>query len=65
MGRGVHTIGDAASRRGLSRVGYFITLNGPLNGPRLVFIIITCSILIKNHLQLEKSTLQVVTEVDF
>ena len=24
--------GDAASRRGLSRVGYFIPLNGPLNG---------------------------------
>ena len=24
-------IGDAASRRGLSRVGNFITLNGPLN----------------------------------
>ena len=23
---------DAASRRGLSRVGYFIMLNGPLNG---------------------------------
>ena len=34
MGRGVHynLIGDAASRRGLSRVGSFITLNGPLNG---------------------------------
>ena len=25
-------MGDAASRRGLSRVGYIITLNGPLNG---------------------------------
>ena len=25
-------IGDAASCRGLSRVGYFITLNGQLNG---------------------------------
>ena len=31
MGRGVH-YGDAATRRGLSRVGYFITLNGSLNG---------------------------------
>ena len=33
-GRGVHyiKIGDAASRRGLSRVGYFIPLNVPLNG---------------------------------
>ena len=28
----LYLIGDAASRRGLSRVGYFITLNGPLNG---------------------------------
>ena len=28
----LYVIGDAASRRGLSRVGYFITLNGPLNG---------------------------------
>ena len=25
-------LGDAASRRELSRVGYFMTLNGPLNG---------------------------------
>ena len=34
----LYLIGDAASRRGLSRVGYFITLNGPLNGhpPSLV-----------------------------
>ena len=31
-GRGVHLIGDAASRRGLSRVGYLIPPNGPLNG---------------------------------
>ena len=32
-GRGVHyLIGDEASRRGLSWVGYFILLNGPLNG---------------------------------
>ena len=28
----LYLIRDAASRRGLSRVGYFITLNGPLNG---------------------------------
>ena len=28
----LYLIGDAASRRGLSRVGYFITLNSPLNG---------------------------------
>ena len=28
----LYLIGDAASRRGLSRVGYFITINGPLNG---------------------------------
>ena len=28
----LYLIGDAASRRGLSRVGYFITVNGPLNG---------------------------------
>ena len=30
----LYVIGDAASRRGLSRVGYFIPLNGcrPLNG---------------------------------
>ena len=28
----LYLIGDAASRRCLSRVGYFITLNGPLNG---------------------------------
>ena len=28
----LYLIGAAASRRGLSRVGYFITLNGPLNG---------------------------------
>ena len=28
----LYLIGDAASRRGLSRVGYFITLDGPLNG---------------------------------
>ena len=28
----LYLIGDAASRRGLSRVGYFIPLNGPLNG---------------------------------
>ena len=36
----LYVIGDAASRRGLSRVGYFITLNGPLNGnpPSLVYI---------------------------
>ena len=33
--------------------------------PRLFFSIITCSISIKNHIQLEKSTLQVVTELDF
>ena len=32
----LYLIGNAASRRGLSRVGYFITLNGPLNGTRLV-----------------------------
>ena len=36
LGRGtrspLHLIEDAASRRGLSRVGYFIRLNGPLNG---------------------------------
>ena len=28
----LYLIGDAASRRGLSRVWYFITLNGSLNG---------------------------------
>ena len=28
----LYLIGDAASRRGLSRVGYFIPFNGPLNG---------------------------------
>ena len=28
----LYLIGNAASRRGLLRVGYFITLNGPLNG---------------------------------
>ena len=28
----LYLIGDAALRRGLSRVGYFIPLNGPLNG---------------------------------
>ena len=28
----LYLIVDAASRRGLSRVGYFITLNGLLNG---------------------------------
>ena len=28
----LYLIGDAASRRELSRVGYFITLNGLLNG---------------------------------
>ena len=28
----LYLIGDAASRHGLLRVGYFITLNGPLNG---------------------------------
>ena len=33
--------------------------------PRLFFSIISCSISIKNHIQLEKSTLQVVTELDF
>ena len=27
-----NSIGDAASRRGLSRVGYVVPLNGPLNG---------------------------------
>ena len=30
--RPLYLIGDASSRRGLSRVWYFITLNGPLNG---------------------------------
>ena len=41
MGRGVHyyLIGDAASRRGLSRAGYFITLNGPLNWHPLSIIL--------------------------
>ena len=29
---GLYLIGDAASRHALSRVGYFIQLNGPLNG---------------------------------
>ena len=34
----LYLIGDAASRRGLSRVGYFIPLNGPLSGhPPSVF----------------------------
>ena len=33
--------------------------------PAIIFSIITCSISIKNHIQLEKSTLQVVTELDF
>ena len=33
--------------------------------PRLFFSIITSSISIKNHIQLGKSTLQVVTELDF
>ena len=28
----LYLIGDAASRRRLSRVGYFIPFNGPLNG---------------------------------
>ena len=28
----LYLIGEAASRRGLSRVGYFSPLNGPLNG---------------------------------
>ena len=42
----LYVIGDAASRRGLSRVGYFITLNGPLNGHpasiRLLWMWIVC-----------------------
>ena len=33
--------------------------------PASFFCIITCSISIKNHIQLEKSILQVVTELDF
>ena len=33
--------------------------------PASFFGIITCSISIKNHIQLEKSILQVVTELDF
>ena len=33
--------------------------------PAIIFSIITCSISIKNHIQLEKSTIQVVTELDF
>ena len=33
--------------------------------PAIIFSIITCSISIKNDIQLEKSTLQVVTELDF
>ena len=33
--------------------------------PTIIFSILTCSISIKNHIQLEKSTLQVVTELDF
>ena len=33
--------------------------------PAIFFGIITCSISIKNHIQLEKSILQVVTELDF
>ena len=35
----LYLIGDAALRRGLSRVGYFITLNGLLNGHPPSFIL--------------------------
>ena len=40
----LYLIGDAASRRGLSRVGYFITLNGPLNvnPPSFYYIKLQC-----------------------
>ena len=43
----LYLIGDAASRRGLSRVGYFITLNGPLNGHPPSYVL---SLIIKNNL---------------